>query len=94
MWKSYLHLGHSQEMPFCVKISFVFYCFYMCLISFIKIKILWHRLNYIVNCVFLLGSFQTTENSILPKYQIRTCCIHKAKTVLYWTEKYMNQEMH
>ena len=23
----YVHFGHLQEMPFCVQISFVFYCF-------------------------------------------------------------------
>ena len=77
-----------QEMPFCVQVSFIFififYCFLGGLISFIKNQTFNLGLNLInlklcdFSCILWIN-----KNSICPKCQIWSCCIHM--TICYFT---------
>ena len=75
-----------QEMPFCGQICFVFWC----LISIIKRKLLLTAdITWFFNCVFLPKVSKSTENSILPKCELRPYCIHITISVhLFWPVSY------
>ena len=65
---------------FCRRCRFVFKFLIFC----IALDVIFHEkkntvtsdLNWIFYCIFLLEVFKSKENSILPKCQIRPCCIH------------------
>ena len=68
-----------QVMPFCVQISFVFNVL-KCLIYFINIELLRHQTwTKSLFCVFICIVSKLTEKSILPKWQLRPCCIHMTR---------------
>ena len=67
----YLHFDSLQEMPLCVQISYVFYCF-RCLISFIKIKLFVFRVEIdLALCIFTC-IFQINGKLNFAKMSVRT----------------------
>ena len=70
---SYLHFGcFTRDTVLCSNF-FCFCCFFMRLISFTSIEVL--RLQTWT---------KSTENSILPKCQLRPCCIPMTKCIQWW----------
>ena len=55
----------------------LFFIVFRCLISFISVELLWVQAwSKALTCAFLPTFLLSIENSILPKMQIRPCCIH------------------